>query len=90
MLRKSFPQAGFISLRQLAALTLCSTGALMALVSFAAGPWKGSIGGPAATKTETRERYMPVAGEKGEGLERLEAEWHNRVTYPTGRFNPAW
>ena len=33
---------------------------------------------------------MPVAGEKGEDLERLEQEWNNRLTYPTGVFDPLW
>src|SRR5581483_7088368 len=36
------------------------------------------------------ERYMPVLGEKGEDLDRLELQWHDRVTYPTGRFDPGW
>ncbi|HEX8076872.1 MAG TPA: hypothetical protein VF511_03580, partial [Chthoniobacterales bacterium] len=34
--------------------------------------------------------YMPVAGEKGEDLERMETDWFHRLTYPTGRFDPAW
>ncbi len=33
---------------------------------------------------------MPVLGEKGEDLDRLELQWHDRVTYPTGRFDPGW
>ncbi|MDQ2868342.1 MAG: hypothetical protein M3R59_08030 [Verrucomicrobiota bacterium] len=33
---------------------------------------------------------MPVAGERFEDLDRLETEWNNRVTYPTGNFDPAW
>jgi hypothetical protein len=39
-----------------------------------------------------RPRYMPVAGERGEaeGLNRMEEEWNNRLTYPTGVFDPAW
>ncbi len=39
-----------------------------------------------------RARYMPVAGERGENddLSRMEEEWNNRLTYPTGKFNPAW
>jgi hypothetical protein len=36
------------------------------------------------------ERYMPVAGKKGEDLDRIEQEWNNRLTYPTGVFNPLW
>ena len=41
---------------------------------------------------EARERYMPVAGERGESdeLGRMEQFWNDRLTYPTGLFNPAW
>ena len=52
--------------------------------------------GVALTDTPQRDhhprpaRYMPVPGERGEELDRLEAEWNNRLTYPTGVFNPAW
>ena len=45
------------------------------------------------TDREKLERYMPVPGEEeeeSEALDRLESEWHNRLTYPTGIFNPAW
>src|SRR5207253_7605609 len=39
-------------------------------------------------------RYMPVPGGnlRGEaaGLAELELYWQNRLTYPTGRFDPAW
>ena len=33
---------------------------------------------------------MPVPGGETNDLNRLEAEWHNRLTYPTGLFDPAW
>jgi hypothetical protein len=37
---------------------------------------------------------MPVPGSKPEteaaGLARLEQYWHDRLTFPTGRFDPAW
>src|SRR4029434_2644902 len=40
------------------------------------------------------ERYMPVPGAKGQseavGLAQLEQYWHDRLTFPTGRFDPAW
>src|SRR5205085_12552217 len=35
-------------------------------------------------------RYMPVTGGEPDDLDRLETEWNNRLTYPTGLFNPAW
>ena len=37
---------------------------------------------------------MPVPGNKSEneaeGLAQLEQYWHDRLTFPTGRFDPAW
>ena len=36
-------------------------------------------------------RYLPVPGSGGaEGLAALETYWNDRLTYPTGRFDPAW
>ncbi len=33
---------------------------------------------------------MPVPGEKAEDLNAIEEDWNNRLTYPTGVFDPAW
>jgi hypothetical protein len=33
---------------------------------------------------------MPVPEGETDDLDRLEAEWNNRLTYPTGRFDPSW
>ena len=33
---------------------------------------------------------MPVPGGETDDLNRLEEEWNNRLTYPTGLFNPLW
>ena len=36
-------------------------------------------------------RYLPIpGGEKGEQFALMDAYWNDRLTYPTGRFNPAW
>lgn len=39
-------------------------------------------------------RYLPVPGhnkrEEAAGLAQLEQYWFDRLTFPTGRFNPAW
>ncbi len=35
-------------------------------------------------------RYMPVPDGDGDDLDRLEEDWNNRLTYPTGIFNPGW
>ncbi|MEY2538531.1 MAG: hypothetical protein QOG67_2271 [Verrucomicrobiota bacterium] len=89
MLRKVVSHSGFIKLRALFALTLCSVGLVMAMFSFAGMPWH-SAGSQGGQGLAARPRYMPVRGEKGEELDRMESEWNNRLTYPTGRFNPAW
>ena len=39
---------------------------------------------------DSSERYMPVPGGEADDLESMEIDWHNRLTYPTGRFDPAW
>jgi hypothetical protein len=36
------------------------------------------------------ERYMPVPGGESDDLDRMEQDWNNRLTYPTGVFNPEW
>ncbi|HEY3838104.1 MAG TPA: sialidase family protein, partial [Bryobacteraceae bacterium] len=46
-----------------------------------------------ASQDEERMRDMPVPGQSGkesEDLAKLERFWNDRLTYPTGRFNPAW
>jgi len=45
---------------------------------------------PAREADEAKEKYMPVPGGEADDLARMEEEWNNRLTYPTGRFNPAW
>lgn len=85
-------QSAFAVLRLMFAVSLCSAGALLAMFSVGGGP---SLFGPAHSMARDRDRdarpkYMPTRGEKGEDLSRMEEEWNNRLTYPTGRFNPAW
>jgi len=67
-------------------------GAAICLAKFSFGP-------PQLVRTERargevdRPRYMPVpGGERGEtfDLNRMDEEWNNRLTYPTGVFDPAW
>src|SRR6476646_3152329 len=36
------------------------------------------------------ERYMPVPDGETDDLDGMDTYWHNRLTYPTGRFDPAW
>src|SRR5438874_10433710 len=78
-------QGGFFDLRALLGLTLCFLG--LALGIFAAR--ESSL-----RRVSEPPRYMPVPGGnlQGEaaGLAQLERYWHDRLTYPTGRFDPAW
>src|SRR5881394_3620360 len=83
--RGSLSQGGFINLRILLGLTLGLSG--IALAIFAGKD-------AAVPRASEPERYMPVPGAKGQseaaGLEQLEQYWHDRLTFPTGRFDPAW
>ena len=83
--RSRLKEAGFINPRALLGLTLCCAGLGLALF--------------AAKETSFRRmsqppRYMPVPEGNSQGeaarLTELELYWHNRLTYPTGRFDPAW
>jgi hypothetical protein len=83
--RRGLTEGGFLNLRALLGLTLCFVG--LALAIFA-----GRDG--ALQRASQAERYMPVPGASSQNeaarLEQLEQYWHDRLTYPTGRFDPAW
>jgi hypothetical protein len=88
--------SGFFNLRALSVFTLCSIGGLLATFSFTGapnlfvGPSTGSAHGAQRSDSGLRERDMPVPGGEPDDLIRMELEWNNRLTYPTGRFDPAW
>ena len=81
---RSRGQAGFFNPRALLGLTLCFVG--LALAIFAAR--ESSL-----RRMSQPARYMPVPGGDLQGeaahLAELELYWQNRLTYPTGRFDPA-
>src|SRR3954453_17617635 len=83
--QRRFGQDGFVNLRALLALLIGFTG--VALAIFAARD-------AAVRPAPEPERYMPVPSAKEQSeaaaLERLEQYWHDRLTFPTGRFDPAW
>jgi hypothetical protein len=83
--RRWLGEGGFIHLRVLLALLFAFTG--VALAIFAGRDF-------AVRPASEPDRYMPVPGSKPEteaaGLARLEQYWHDRLTFPTGRFDPAW
>ena len=62
----------------------------MGVFGIAGIPWQHAPLNDSASSASRPPRYMPVRGEKGEDLSRMEQEWNDRLTYPTGRFNPAW
>src|SRR5258708_36320920 len=83
--RSSPGEAGFFNPRALLGLTVCFAG--LALAIFAARE-------STVHRLSQPARYMPVPGSelKGEAarLGELEQYWQDRLTYPTGRFDPAW
>jgi hypothetical protein len=85
MKKNSYNRSAFLNLRVLVGLLFCVSGALLAL--FASGVFSGR-------DFRERERYMPVPGEtpgsEAAELGRLQRFWNDRLTYPTGRFDPRW
>ena len=80
--------------RAILAFALCSP-ILLAISSFTGMGWHpaGALGvakHEPGSATEPPQRFMPVPGGEADDLDSLEIEWHNRLTYPTGRFDPAW
>ncbi len=96
MKRKRISRSGRFAPRVLFALVLCSTGVLLAMYSFTgigrhlAGPEGDPDDRNERGDKDRREHYMPVPGGEVDELDDLELDWHNRLTYPTGRFDPEW
>src|SRR5256886_16163677 len=84
MKKNSRVHSAFFNLRLIISLLLSFSGALLAL--FGSGVFSRDAERPA--------RYLPVPGQRPETeaaeLGRLEQFWTDRLTYPTGRFDPAW
>ena len=59
---------------------------VVAITALVVGGWNWK-----SDTSRSPERYLAVpAPEKAEWLEASTAYWHDRVTYPTGAFDPAW
>src|SRR6266511_2560478 len=101
--RRSLGEGGFFNLRALIGFTLCFVGVALAL--FASFPVRRSLGVggspltdhlslPSATKASRPLPYMPAPGNGPEteaaDLGRFERFWNDRLTYPTGHFDPRW
>ena len=96
MKKNRVSKSGFFNLRMLLAFALCALGTLSVTFSFTGVP-KLLVSGVEDSDRETERgdadrlaRDMPVPGGEADDLNRMELEWANRVTYPTGRFDPAW
>jgi hypothetical protein len=87
MKRKSASKSAFFTARALIGFALCCLGA--ALVVFAVIPSHKPV-----ASADRVPRDMPTidedAGDEAVNLGRLEQYWNDRLTYPTGNFNPAW
>src|SRR6266550_1848833 len=86
--RNLISQSGVFNPRALLAVALCSGGVLLAMSSFMAP--SRSNHDTASVNTHRLQRYMPVPDGEPDDLNRMEQEWNNRLTYPTGLFNPLW
>ena len=88
-MKKTSPtQSGFSKQRLVLGLAFCSISGILAFLAFAGVP--SALVKSADSSTDDIPRYMPVPGEKADDLARIEMAWHDRLTYPTGRFDPAW
>src|SRR2546421_1941382 len=85
MFKKSSPEAGFFRPRVFVAFLLCSAGVCLAMFTF-----NGGVESDRSARVSSAARYMPIPGGDPDDLDRMEAEWNNRLTYPTGVFDPAW
>src|SRR4029077_7893983 len=87
MKKKRAGRSGFLQIRTLIAVVFCWGSVVLAMLSFAP---------PVANRDSRHEplgrlqRYMPVPGGDPDDMNRMEEEWNNRLTYPTGIFNPVW
>src|SRR5437867_4541295 len=81
MKKKSHSKSAFITPRTLIGFALCFMG--VGLAVFALTP-----------SADPLPRFMPVPGGNPESeaadLGRLDQYWNDRLTYPTGIFDPAW
>src|SRR5438093_2283301 len=83
--RRDLAEGGFFNIRMLLGLTLCFSGLALAIIA----------GRDNALRSVSKpDRYMPVPGadsrDEAARLAELEQYWQDRLTYPTGRFDPAW
>src|SRR5258708_32199879 len=93
MKKNSSTRSAFFNLRSLFGFTLGFLGVALAIFAHFS-PLTDQVSRPGATNASRHPRYMPVPGARpeaeAEDLGRLELFWNDRLTYPTGRFDPRW
>src|SRR5207245_10014498 len=86
-------EGGFFRLRALIGFTLCFVGVALALFAHFS-PLTDHLSLLGATEASRPPRYMPAPGQRPDteanDLARMERFWNDRLTYPTGRFDPRW
>src|SRR3954466_2525322 len=89
MKKKSHGIAGLFGARVFVAFNLFCAAALLALSAFQVTS-SSDRAKNRDVKDEAPLRDMAVPGGDPDDLNRLELQWHDRLTYPTGKFDPAW
>jgi hypothetical protein len=93
MKNKISTRSAFFNLRALLGFTLCFVGVALGLFAHFS-PFTNHSALSGATNASQPAHYMPAPGQRpgneAEDLGRLEQYWNDRLTYPTGRFNPKW
>ena len=91
MRKHSSLESGIFNPRALLAFALCLGGVSLTLFSFKLPVSNSDNPSNHNGATQMSQlRYMPEPGGKADDFDRMEAEWHTRLTYPTGIFNAEW
>src|SRR5262245_49375826 len=98
MKKQSSARTALFSLRVLLGVTLGFLGIALAIFAGKDGVLRGPNGpnrnNISSGPPDELPHYMPVPSrdvrEEAAGLAQLEQFWFDRLTFPTGRFNPAW
>lgn len=92
--RRVLQEGGFFNLRALLGLTLVSAGVALAVVAGRDGALLRPFSGISAAAQPEFPRDVAVPGgnlrDESSRLGQAEQYWHDRLTFPTGRFDPAW
>ena len=84
---KSHSKFGFLELRSLIGLCVCLAGLTLAVFAFVQPAERaGRSQGPPRDMPTLRDNPQREAADLGQ----LEQYWSDRLTYPTGHFDPAW